>query len=48
MKKLGPTLCRLTLRFVFTQDKIVFTHGFIETILSTAHLFSHLPEIVLK
>jgi len=31
-----------------TQDKIVFTHGFIKTALSTALLFSHLSQTILK
>jgi len=48
MKKLGPALCHLTLRSVLTQNKIVFTHGFIKTALSTAQLFSHLSEPILK
>jgi len=37
IKKLGPAFCRSTLRSVLTQNDIVFTHGFTETTLSTAH-----------
>jgi len=48
VKKLGPALCRSTLRSVLTQDKIVFTHGFIKSALSTAQLFSHLSETISK
>jgi len=37
IKKPGPAHYRSTLRSILTQDKLVFTHGFIETTLSTAH-----------